>query len=282
MTLERSIIATLSYSDHFSFPLTLSELHTRLIQFQTDKKSLRLALTKMIDKGVISHTGNYYYLPNRKKTISARDSKSKSSEGELQKACELAHRIGEIKGVIAVYLTGSLAMKNSDSDADIDFMIITNRKRLWTTRMLLTFFLEYLGQRRRPLSKISPGKVCLNLYLTPDSFTIPSHKLSLYTAYELIQAIPLHDPFSIHTLLLSANHWVSDFLPNYPYPPKTKTRSKKKQINSSKILDLLERILYRLQLLYMRGKLTREYITPDSAFFHPNDPGTKVLKKLSI
>ena len=47
-------------------------------------------------------------------------------------------------------------------------------------------------------------------------------------------------------------------------------------------INFFEKLAYRLQLLYMRPKLTREYVTQDSAFFHPHDPGTKVLRGLSL
>mgnify|MGYP001568695839 CR=1 FL=1 len=46
------------------------------------------------------------------------------------------------------------------------------------------------------------------------------------------------------------------------------------------LLELIELLTYHLQLLYMRKKITREHITPSSAFFHPNDPGAEVLKKV--
>jgi hypothetical protein len=157
-------------------------------------------------------------------------------------------------------------MSNSDDHADIDFMVITQNSRLWTTRFLLTLYTEFLGLRRRPLDPHTSGKVCLNLYLTPMSYELPNSKRSLYTAYELIQTVPLYDPSDTHSILLASNPWI---MISCHFPPNLRP------LNNEQWNSNIE-LVYRLQLAYMRPRLTREYITPDSAFFHPHDPSPKI------
>lgn len=282
MKLERAIIATLTYSDHFSFPLTADEIHLRLINYRHNSlKSLIATLKEMVKEGMIEKTGEYFHLPSKSALVAKRKSKLKASLSELSKARTVAEKIGKIPGVNAVYLTGSLAMANSSKSSDIDLMIITRNNTLWATRLILTLYLELLGKRRRPNSDHIEGQICLNLYLSPSSFSLPEEKRSLYTAYELIQAIPLYDPKDTHSELISANNWIYKFLPNYIFPTKTTlVHDLNSDINI--VWKTLNTIAYHLQRFNMRSKITREYITKDAAFFHPNDPGVKVLKKIKF
>ena len=273
--ISRSILTTLAYSDHFSFPLTDQEIHLRLnssgpCSLERVIGTLRL----MLKNHLIQKTGEYYHLPGRKHLVPTRLQRVKLSKLQLSKAKNLTNKISRIPGILAIYLTGSLAVLNSDGDSDIDLMIITKNHRLWTTRLLLTIYTEFLGLRRRPLSGHTSDKLCLNLYLTPSSFSIPSSKQSLYTAYELIQAVPLYDPSLTHSALLAANSWISTYLPNTisrsDLPPRSDL------LGRSDLFGYIELFLYWLQKTYMRPRLTCEYITPDSAFFHPHDPSPKV------
>jgi hypothetical protein len=273
------IIQTLTYSDHFGFPLTLEELSLRLIKTRCSKENLKEELMSLVSKKQIKKTGQYYSLPTRAGLITERLRRQKISAPQFQKAQNLAQNLGKIPGVLAIYLTGSLAMRNSISTSDIDFMIITQNNKLWTTRFLLTLYTSLIGLRRTPGSRQNTGKLCLNLYLTPKSYLLPALKQSLYTAYELIQVIPLYDPRDTHSHLLSANPWIKNYLPNFPLPKK------QKRIHSfadSRLYGFVEYFLYKLQLLYMKNKITREFITKDAAFFHPQDPSSKILKKLTL
>ena len=282
---QTSILQTLSYSDHFGFPLTAEEIHLRL--FSSEPCSLERVfgtLESLLKQKKIQKTSTYYHLPGRHSLLSLRHSRAQTSAPQLARAQLLASRLGSFPGVLAVYLTGSLAMSNSSPDSDIDFMLITDNSRLWTVRLLLTLYTELLGLRRHPHDPHTSGKLCLNLYLTPKSYSLPPIKRSLYTAYELIQAVPLYDPLDTRSALLATNSWLKKYLPNFPLPAARRSDlvgcKPNQKPTRSDLVGIFEKIAYHLQLLYMRPKLTREYITPDSAFFHPHDPGASVLKKV--
>jgi predicted nucleotidyltransferase len=287
--LENAILQTLTYSDHFGFPLTLEELYVRLIQSSCTKSELNKILATLVNRKKIGKKGEYYHLSGRSNLIAKRAKNAQISLPAQQRAKELADKLGKVPGVLAIYLTGSLAMANSIADSDIDFMVITNNNQLWTTRFLLTIFTSLIGLRRSPGSKQNTGKLCLNLYLTPKSFLLPTVKRSLYTAYELMQAVPLYDPHNTHANLLSTNSWIHGYLPNFPLPKGRLLDRKHGQRPSwdteggrSLPVGILEFFSYSLQLLYMKNKITREYVTRDAAFFHPRDPSSKILKKLSL
>ncbi len=276
-----SIISTLIYSDHFGFPLTQIELHTRLVGERISQKSLISQLSSMLSSKMIEKTRNFYHLPGRKTLVTRRIKRLELSNAPRIIANSRAREIGAIPGVLAVFLTGSLAMNNSDPSSDIDLMIITRPNMLWLTRLFVTLYTSILGLRRSPGARAHSGKLCLNLYLTPDTLVIPPSKQSLYSAYELIQASPLYDPQNLYPKLLLCNSWIKNYLPNfkpklvgeYHYTPDYNF--------ISLLLVPLEFLAYHAQRLYMRKRLTRELITRNSAYFHPNNPGLAVLKKIS-
>ena len=273
--LQHAILQTLKYSDHFDFPLTISELSLRLIGTKSSISQLKLTLGQLLaDKAIFKSGDYYYYLPRHQSIVKHRLLAQDVSLKQLKKAQTIATKLGKIPGVKAIYLTGSLAMLNSSPNSDIDFMVITESHKLWTTRFLLTIYTSLIGRRRTPSTLFSRDKLCLNLYLSESSYQLPKSKQSLYSAYELVQAKPLVDPSNTRSELLAANPWIKTYLPQAisqsVIPPSSKTLQKGQKTG------LLEVILFQLQYLYMKRKITREYITQDSAFFHPNNPAPKL------
>jgi predicted nucleotidyltransferase len=280
--IQGALIKTLTYSDHFSYPLTKEELKLRLIEVKLkNHREFNQALNSLLKSGKVVQTGTYFHLPRRRSIVKLREYKAKAAVPALSRAHDLAVKLGSVPGVLAVYLTGSLAVSNSDSHSDLDFLVITYPRRLWLTRLLLTLYTELNHLRRRPGTDEAPGKICLNLYLSPLSYTIPKAKQSLYTAYELIQAVPLYDPTGTHADLLRSNSWLTAYLPNFKIPRPHKSRQSTSLPTLFSPLTWLEYLAYVLQRAYMSPRLTREYITLNSAFFHPHDPGKSVLTKLT-
>ena len=216
--ISRAILQTLKYSDHFGFPLTLDELHTRLISFPLTQIHLIRQIRSMLKKNLLQKTGIYYHLPGRSSLVARRLKRAKLATPQLARAKYLSSLFSPLPSILSIFLTGSLAMRNSNPNSDIDLMIITKPGRLWTTRLFLTLYTSLLGLRRTPNSTHNTGKLCLNLYLTPTTYDLPSTKQSLYTAYELLQAIPLYDPQDTRSSLLAANPWIKKYLPNNRLP----------------------------------------------------------------
>lgn len=77
-----------------------------------------------------------------------------------------------IRGVI---LTGSMTNGLASEKSDIDLLIISAPKRLYTARLFSTFWVEITGLRRRPTTKNPAGKFCLNYYLASDNLDICPH-----------------------------------------------------------------------------------------------------------
>jgi len=114
-----------------------------------------------------------------------------------------------------VAVTGNLAMRNANQEDDIDFLIITQRKRLWLSRFLAVVLLELLGKRRRPEEKEVKDKICLNMFLDEDHLEMSEKQQNLFSAHEILQLKSLYEKDKFYDKFLDQNRWVKKFLANW-------------------------------------------------------------------
>jgi len=114
-----------------------------------------------------------------------------------------------------VAVTGNLAMRNANQEDDIDFLIITQRKRLWLSRFFAVVLLELLGKRRRPEEKEVKDKICLNMFLDEDHLEMSEKQQNLFSAHEILQLKSLYEKDDFYDKFLDQNRWVKKFLANW-------------------------------------------------------------------
>jgi hypothetical protein len=175
-----------------------------------------------------------------------------------------------------VAVTGSLAMENATDKSDIDLMIVTKSGTLWTTRLLSYFLLKLLNFKvRKPFDKNEKDKLCLNVWL--DESSLAWMKRNIYTAHEIAQIVPLVNKDKTYEKLLSKNNWILSY---WPDSVKIKKIKYAKSTSPSWPFRFLEKTLYGIQRLYMKGKITSEVVSSDRALFHPQDWSKVVLDRL--
>ena len=86
--------------------------------------------------------------------------------------------------------------------------------------------------------------------------------------------IPLVDKDNAYKRFIAQNKWVKDYWCNAI--KITKVRIKKKNNIIQTLLKPLNKICFYLQYLYMRKRITNEYIAENMALFHPNDVSKSV------
>jgi len=288
--MERIILKSLVYADIFDYPLNEKEVTERLIVNEgTDlarkgKGNPRIVptninknLNDLVEEGVVEKLGEYFFLPGRKEIVKLRQEREKFSQEKMEIVDRAAKFIKLIPTVKFVGVTGSVAAGNAEKDDDIDFFIISASGWLWTTRLLVTLFLDLTGKRRRPEDKEAKDKICLNLFIDEAKLDVFDH--NLFTAYELFQLKPLVDKENTYQNFLNANSWFKDYLPNVP-----KLSQKPKQYNnymrSHKIVvKFLDGFLRRIQLWWMRNRQTTEITERYLIAFHPEDISQQVMIK---
>jgi len=274
--LKQAILATLAYHDIFSYPLTLAEI----CKFSPEKSNLAKTekeLINLVKNRAVGKTAQYYFLKRRANVVKIRKTRRLVSNKKVKKAQIYAAILKLIPTIKMVAVSGALAMGNSTASDDIDFLIISQKNRLWTARFMANVAL--LPFKRDPKSPKQKDKACLNLFLDEQALRIEEQ--NLYTAHEICQLKLLWDRNGTYQKFIKSNSWIENYLPNWK-PEATPKPFKNKGIHSPLTThhsSVVENLLKNFQLNYMKSKITTEKIGEHQLFFHPQDTQTKVLKK---
>lgn len=264
--LRNKYLTSICYHDIFKFPLKLEELDFWY-------SPIKLKKTK---KPIIAVSRGYAFIKGREFSVNERIKREKIYYKKMKIARKWSSVIGKIPFVQMIGLTGSLSMKNATKESDIDFLIITSKGLLWTTRFLVYTLLFFLrAPLRHPGQKEEEDKLCLNMWI--DETDLAFGNKNIFTAHEIAQIVPIFNKNNTHEKLIHANSWVVKFWPNSVKIRKVKNE-KTNEIGST--FSFLENLLREIQYFYMKSKMSREVVTKKRAFFHPFDWGKKILKIL--
>jgi len=197
--IRSAILKTLAYSDIFEYPLQLEEVH-RYLPMPAESADLVLALSSMDQ---VEARDGYYYLKGRDNLVLTRMRRMAASVPTFSLALFFGRILGGMPFVRMVGITGSLAVRNISTGADMDYMLVTQPGRLWTARAFAVTF----GRVMRLFGK----RICVNLLVTQNALSWPVH--DLYSAHEMCQMIPLTGP-EVYQNLRAENPWTESWLPN--------------------------------------------------------------------
>lgn len=270
-----AILRTLVYSDIFDYPLSLDELWKFLITDKpVDKKTIDRSL-KRLEKKIVFKNG-WYTLVGKGNNIEKRKKHQEVSQRKLVIAHRAAKLLSYIPTIACIGVSGSLAMKNADADADIDFLIIAQQNTVWLTRFLCLGILSFFGLRRKRDDPRPGNKICINMLIDTTQLRMPFDRQDLYTAHEIMQLQPLFERDSTYRQFLSANAWVKKFLANCVTPLDTSASLQKKVVLY--MLYPFEVVARMLQMWNMRAYITNETVAHAFIAFHPVDNREKIIK----
>lgn len=255
---KRLQLATILYADIFDWPLTQQELARWCIGIRPK--------TLLATKGKTAS--------RRKRELWARL--------KWKKAKRVARVLLMIPTLTLVGVTGGLSRSNVKRNDDIDFFCITKKGTIWISRLLATFVTELLGVRRRPQDTNVANKICLNMFMSEDSLSIKEK--DLFSAYEVLQMVPLWERDRAYQKFLQANGWAKKFLPNAWRERNYELRIMnydKNRIFPLFIIRFFEPLARALQLWYMRNRRTTEVIAHGVLRFHPHDARVWVKRAFS-
>ena len=208
--IETAILETVLYSDLFDYPLTHAEIAHYLIHVEADSRAIRACLESAIHLDVhLSQSGGYVVARQREALIERRRARQRASARLWIRARGFVRVLAALPFVRMVAITGALAMDNSAEGDDIDVMIVTARRRVWTTRLLVVALVH--------AGTLFGHTLCPNYIVTEDALTLEER--TLFTAHEFAQMVPLYGR-AIYDQLCCANAWVYDYLPNARVPLK--------------------------------------------------------------
>jgi hypothetical protein len=197
--LKRAILLSVAYADVFDYPLTAGEIH----RYCGMKTSFTTLYAEIQTFGFLSQSTNFYSLPGRESLVAVRARREEISSSLWPHAQRYGRLIAGLPFVRMLAVTGSLAVDNAESRADIDYFIVAEPGHLWTCRALVLA----LGR----LAARQGLNLCPNYLVTTRALEF--HDQNLYVAHELAQMVPLSG-LDIYADIRRRNAWVAEFLPN--------------------------------------------------------------------
>jgi len=211
-TVRESVLGTLAYFDLFGIPLTESDIADHLLFQMPDREKIAIYLresplvTKKDGYLSLSKDPEFFAEFARKKARAAKYWKRIRHFQWLFNMCPFVKLIA---------VCNSLPIEDIHENSDIDLLIITERDRLFTARLFLTFFSSLLGLRRHGL-KIKK-RFCLSFYLTEDNLNleeIAQKPYDIYLAYWLKTLEPICGDYATYERLIKENMgWLKDYFP---------------------------------------------------------------------
>lgn len=267
---QRAIIKALCYADVFDYPLTRHELWRTL-----DTRLSHARFTNALDelsKNKLITFDTFIALRQRTAIVALRKKRERIAQKKHSVAQQGIKPLRLLPTIWFVGISGSLAVNNTEKNADIDLFIITAPHTLWTTRLMVNSLLHVLGNKRKVGQREAQDALCINMWMDGAQLHLPKNERDLYTAHELIQLKPLINKHETHERLLRANRWVHTYLPNSRSIQKTFVKK-----TSQTAPVFYETISRRLQLWYMAKHRSTETIGKHLLKFHPHDVRRDVL-----
>jgi len=267
--LKAEILKTLSYSSVFKYPLSFYQLGTYL-GCKCNYRDFVKALRELEKYKKISQKAGKYYTPN--KHVENWPKKFEETKKRTEEARKIIETLEKIPWIKLLALTGPLAAANPQESGDIDIFIVAQEKRLWLTRLLVVLYLKSLGKYRT--DKNPTNKICPNLLVAENHLLWEKKKQNFYIASEIVRMQPIINREETYERFLTKNRWVEKFFPNFIFE---KTEGEKR--HGANILDLLEKLSYKLQKAYMNSKITTEDVNAKMIHFNKNDKTKEILTK---
>lgn len=206
--LERSILRTVAYSDVFDYPLSNNELHRYLDAVSATPEEVA-ETSRRLAGSTICAEDNLVALAGREELFAVRRRRQLHAARMWPAARRWGRILGHLPLVRMVALTGALAMDNVETDADIDYLIVTEPGRVWLCRALVIQMVR--------AARLTGIVVCPNWLLAADALELGDR--SLFVARELAQMVPLSG-LDVYRRMRGLNRWTDAWLPNAARLPR--------------------------------------------------------------
>jgi len=330
---EKAVLKTITYYDGLDYSLTFNELKTYLFSASQNLDPERsregpqrasasygagisAGLENLKNKKLIEEANGFYFLKGRPGLPSIRKERNEIAKEKWRKTLKAVRWLQMVPYLRLVFASGSLALKNTAKESDLDVLIAVKHGRIWTARLLVILLLSLLGVRRTRYEKVAPDKICLNHFITDKSLYIP--RKSIYTAQLYARLVPLLvEDKKLIDEFCEANKWVGEYVMGWPgcfknkkldiknknYPdfledPRFSNRALREEnrdnsklkafgekILDTKFGDWVESILRKYQLRRINSyHLThksggRVKADDESLEFHPDSPELRIIEK---
>lgn len=210
--LSDHILTTLTYYGVLDYPMTSFEIWKYLTKEQgggnegKEQYSLREVCRELerdsVSQYLEQHQG-FYALKGRGELWKKRVARNKISEAKYKILLRSMRWLRITPFIRMIAVTGSMALKNADSESDIDVLVACERGKIFTGRLCVTFMAHLLGRRR--YGKKIANRICLNYFITSGSLEIQFK--DLFSSGEYYAAVPVLG-WSVFQKFREKNIWI--------------------------------------------------------------------------
>lgn len=239
----------------------------------TVKEQLHEELDRLANMGMIVQADGRYTLATHTQNLTHGTQRDILTREKLQHTAPFLKILKRIPWVECIYLTGSCGISNAVVEDDIDLMMVTSKKRLFITRLIVMILATVMGVRRKRGVMQDPNAVCMNLWLDASDLLVPVVKQSRYAAREIAQMQMLYERNEGGLIrFVLKNRWIEGYLPNFYAVYADKESPSCISVHKpTKFYDLVETLAKKIQLKYIKMHQTTELITDTQLWFHPLD-----------
>jgi hypothetical protein len=292
---EKTVLAVLAYSAQFEHPLTVEEISKRLLTaegvriidarfsakapvfsgpLRANSVRIEKILQQLVRKKRCFRQGKWYAIFASAAVFKKRRQGKLVQQEKKAVLAEFARLVRHVPWVLGAAVTGSHAVGGARPQDDVDLLVITEKNRVWLSRLALLFVSWRHGRRPHlPGGDISHSWD-LNLWLDETRLGLPPQKRTVYEAYEMVQTQWIFDRKDIQSRFFAANPWGAKYLLFWPaLSVVTGTPAASRARDFFDWMSVLDWLAFAIQIGYRTLRHGPQKVDKHSAFFHR--PGTK-------
>lgn len=173
-------LKTILYFSIFNYPLKIEEIHNYTTH-QSIEETIR-EIDFLIEQKNIQKIDDYYVYNSDFESVKKRIRGNIGAQKTMDLAKKRGHFISKFPFVKGVGISGSLSKGYFDENSDVDFFVITEPNRLWTTRTLLMLYKKIFLLNSRKY-------FCINYFISLENLEI--EEKNRFTATEIKTLIPI-------------------------------------------------------------------------------------------
>ncbi len=239
--LEKSVLATLGFFALYDLPMTARRIHELLLDYQASLAEVEKLLEILAADNKIYKAGNLYSF----KPWKANDIRNQQIEisKKWNKIDRFYNWIAILPFVRMVSVINSLSMGTADSDSDIDFFVVTEKKKLYFVRSMIIVVFRILGvYKTRQNIK---DRFCFGFFITRDNLDLNHLRLKPSDPYFLFWMVNMRPLIGGQQYweFMQANNWLNQHFSNFELTNRL-TTVKNSNIFIKAIKFLLETLLW--------------------------------------
>jgi hypothetical protein len=203
---EWALLATVVYADLFESPLPLRQALRASIGATFDEAEVRrLATGPALSSLLALHPDGFLVLAGREHLVDPMPEREALTRTLLDRHRATLALLASLPFVRSLIISGGVAHKNAGKRPDVDLFVVAAGGRAYTAYSLLVLATKITGARRA---------VCPNYLVDERELAVAYHR-DLFTANQLVSALPYAGRSAYEALCGANAAWVRSFFPGF-------------------------------------------------------------------